>query len=139
MELEGAKRSFSCLSRMGLAISTFISDRHRGIAKWVRECQPNTKHFFDIWHIARSIGKAMLKTSKFKGFEIIKYWMKGVRNHLYWCTASTKPGFEQMIVAKWKSIVQHIANRHNNHPDPLFKNCVHGEDIERRKWIKIGL
>ena len=73
------------------------------------ESASQTKHFFDIWHIARSIGKVMLKTSKFKGFEIIKYWMKGVRNHLYWCAASTKPRFEQMIVAKWKSIVQHIS------------------------------
>ena len=138
MELEGAKRSFHFLSIMGLPIRTFISDRHRGIAKWIRECQPNTRHFFDIWHIARSIGKAMLKASKFVGCDRIKDWMKAVRNHLYWSATSTALGFEEMIVAKWKTVVQHIANRHVDHPDPLFKVCAHGEYIEKRKWIKIG-
>ena len=37
------------------------------ISKWIRECQPWCAHFFDIWHIARSIGKAMIKLSKEKG------------------------------------------------------------------------
>ena len=65
MELEGAKRSFSYLKSVGLSISVFISDRHRGIAKWMRECgQPGCAHFFDIWHIARSTGKAMIKLAK---------------------------------------------------------------------------
>ena len=66
MELEGAKRSFSYLKSVGLSISVFISDRHRGIAKWIRECQLGCSHFFDIWHIARSIGKAMIRSSKKK-------------------------------------------------------------------------
>ena len=35
MELEGAKRCFSYLKKCGLAINIFISDRHRGIAKWI--------------------------------------------------------------------------------------------------------
>lgn len=139
MELEGAKRSFAFLSGMGIAICTFISDRHRGIAKWIGECQPNTRHFYDIWHIARSIGKAMLKASKFKGCEGISAWIKGVRNHLYWCAMSTKEGFEGMILAKWKSIMLHVTNKHSNHPDPLFPKCAHGEDIETRQWIKLGL
>ena len=36
MELEGAKRSFNFLQTAGVAIKVFISDRHRGIAKWIR-------------------------------------------------------------------------------------------------------
>ena len=32
---------------------------------------------------------------------IIKEWMKGVRNHVYWCTSSTNQGFENLILAKW--------------------------------------
>ena len=83
MELEGAKRAFAYLISVGLKIAVFMSDRHRGIAKWIRECQPNTAHYFDIWHVARSIGKAMLKLSKQKGCERIGDWIKGVRNHLY--------------------------------------------------------
>jgi len=80
----------------------------------------------------------MLKLSKESGCDRIKDWMKGVQNHLYWCTTSTKQGFEAMILAKWKSLMQHIANRHKDHPDSLFASCTH-EVLESRKWIKIGI
>ena len=137
MELEGAKRSFGFLKSVGLSISVFISDRHRGIAKWIRESQPRCAHFFDIWHIARSIGKAMIKVSKEKGCEKIGDWVKGVRNHLYWCVTSTKQGFQELIAAKWQSFMQHVANKHDGHPTPIFKKCAH-EEIGSRRWIKIG-
>ncbi|XP_067029941.1 uncharacterized protein [Acropora muricata] len=137
MELEGAKRSFSFLKSVGLSISVFISDRHRGIAKWIRECQPSCAHFFDIWHIARSIGKAMIKLSKEKGCEKIGDWIKGVRNHLYWCVTSTKQGFQELIAAKWQSFMQHVSNKHDGHPNPMFTKCAH-EEIGSRRWIKIG-
>lgn len=138
MELEGAKRAFDYLARVGIPIPIFVSDRHRGIAKWIRECNPNTSHFYDIWHVARSIDKILLKLSKEKGCERIKEWMKGVRTHLYWCATSTKQGFEELILAKWKSFMHHVTDKHENHPDPLFKKCLHG-DIERRKWIYTGI
>ena len=82
MELEGAKRSFSYVKSVGLSISVFISDHHRGIAKWIRECQPGCAHFFYIWHIARSIVKAMIKLAKEKGCKKIGDWVKGVHKLL---------------------------------------------------------
>ena len=72
MELEGAKRCFQFLERLGLTISVFISDRHRSIAKWIREVCVNTAHYYDIWHVARSVTKKLLQASKEKGCEIIK-------------------------------------------------------------------
>ena len=137
MELEGAKRCFNFLQRMGLTVAAFVSDRHRGIAKWIREFQPQTSHFFDIWHVARSINKKLLKASNEKGCEIIKEWMKGVRNHLYWCVTTTVQGFQNLILAKWKSFMRHLSNKHKDHPDALFRECAHDE-IAPRKWIKIG-
>ena len=128
MELQGAKQSFDFILLAGLAISVFISDRHRGIAKWIRENHPQTSH---------QITKKLLKAGKKKGYEKIIYWVKGIRRHLYWCATSTKQGFEQLILAKWKSFIMHVANRHTNHPDQLFQNCAHDE-LQRRKWIKIG-
>lgn len=32
----------------------------------------------------------------------------------------------------------HVCNRHTDDPDSLFKECAHGDDIEPRKWMKIG-
>lgn len=138
MELEAAKRCFNFLIAAGIAVAIFVSDRHKGIAKWIRECCPQTKHFYDIWHVARSISKKMLKASQESGCGVIKEWIKGVRNHVYWCANSTKQGFENLILAKWKSLMRHVANKHQGHPDTLFPECAHDDDIEPRKWIKIG-
>lgn len=138
MELQGAKNCFTFLRSAGVAIAVFISDRHRGIAKWIRESQTNTTHLFDIWHVARSIVKKLLKASKEKGYELIKEWIKGVRNHLYWHTTSSTQGFQEMIIAKWQSFMRHVCNKHKDHPASLFKECAHDDDIEPRKWMKIG-
>ena len=138
MELEGAKRSFNFLKGSGLKMDIFISDRHKGIAKWIRTKQKETKHFNDIWHVNKSINKQLRKVSKEKGCEIINDWLKSVRKHLYWSAQTTIPGFEALIVAKWKSTVRDMAGKHEDHPDPLFTSCAHGE-LEERKWIPIGM
>lgn len=139
MELEGAKRCFDFLMRVkGLKIKVFISDRHKSINKWVRTSQKGTEHYYDIWHITRSVTKKMNKASKEKGCERIAEWIKGIRNHIYWCATTTSRGFQQMILAKWKSFSRHVRNQHHDHPDALFKNCAHGDPVKRRHWIKIG-
>lgn len=80
----------------------------------------------------------MLKLSKQKGCERISQWIKGVRNHLYWCATSTKQGFKELIAAKWLSLIRHMSNKHDNHQNPLFDKCAHEADIDKRKLIKIG-
>lgn len=57
MELKGAQLGFSHLYGAGLDIKVFVSDRHKGIAKWIRESNPSTTHFFDQWHIAKGVVK----------------------------------------------------------------------------------
>lgn len=76
MELEGAKRSFNFLKGSGLKMDIFISDRHKGIAKWIKTKQKETKHFNDIWHVNKSINKQLRKVSKEKRCEIINDWLK---------------------------------------------------------------
>lgn len=46
-------------------------------------------------------------------------------------------GFEELILAKWKSFMRHVSNKHDDHPDTLFPKCAH-EELEPRVWIKIG-
>ena len=57
---------------------------------------------------------------------------------MYWCALSTPQGFGEKILAKWMSLQRHIDDKHHNHPNPLFPCCAHG-DIDKRKWIKIGI
>ena len=139
MELEGAKRCFTYLQTSNVSIGTFITDRHLSITAWMRVSQPNTRHLFDLWHLVKSITKTITKKGKQKGNEILFEWIKGIRNHLYWCAMSTKDGFGELILAKWKSFINHVANKHTNHEDSLFKKCAHEPLTERRQWIKIGV
>ena len=90
MELFGLQKCFEGLKNSGLKITTFISDRHKSVAKWIRTTQPETTHFHDFWHVSKSITKKLLAASKEKGNEAIKFWMKGIRSHLYWSALSTK-------------------------------------------------
>ncbi|KAK3711266.1 hypothetical protein QZH41_007880 [Actinostola sp. cb2023] len=62
MEFEGHQQAFTFLLATDMIIKTFISDRHKSIAKWLRvECpkkckelgKPVITHFFDLWHIAK--------------------------------------------------------------------------------------
>ncbi|XP_019616683.1 PREDICTED: uncharacterized protein LOC109464189 [Branchiostoma belcheri] len=138
MELEGAKRSFSFLSEAGLKIKTFITDRHKGIDRWIREEQKDTAHYYDLWHVCKSLVKDLRKAYKEKNCEVIKDWCKSIKKHLYWCAQSTSQGFGQLIVAKWKSIMRHIANKHDGHPDESFPTCAHGPLDQERKWIFSG-
>lgn len=139
MELEGCERGFGFLISDGQKIKTFVSDCHRGIAKWFAECHKSVKHYFDVWHVERSNTKRLLKASKEKGCERIKLWIKAISRHMYWCATSTKVGFGDLIVAKWKSLIRHISNKHTDHDhDELFKSCAHGE-ISKKKWIKVGM
>lgn len=104
MELEGCKLCFQYLTKVGLAIKVFVSDRHRGIAKWIREHQPTVKHYFDQWHVAKGLVKKLLAASKLKGCEVISEWIKAVKNHIFWCSTSTKADFPEMILAKWNHL-----------------------------------
>lgn len=78
-----------------------------------------------------------MKASKESGCEILKDWSKAIKNHLYWCATSTKQGLGELIVAKWTSILRHVVNKHDNHPNPLYKKCHH-EELEPRDWFDIS-
>ena len=99
MKLEGAKRCFQFLQQVGLTIGVFVSDHQTGIAKWIRETCRNTKHYFNIWHVAWSLTKKLLAVGKEKGCKIIMEWNKGIHCHLYWSATSTDTRFGDLEVA----------------------------------------
>lgn len=48
MEKEGLIRSVEKLQGNGLIIRQLITDRHRSIAKWIREELPHVMHYYDV-------------------------------------------------------------------------------------------
>ncbi|KAK3107593.1 hypothetical protein FSP39_017919 [Pinctada imbricata] len=140
MEKEGLRRSMLQLQSKNIKIDTFVSDRHPQINKWVRENMEGTTHYFDVWHVAKGLKKKLFALSQQKECSDLQRWIKSIINHLYWVAATSKGETDQMMLAKWKSILNHVANIHTGHSN-LFPSCQHGplEGADRqKKWLKPG-
>ncbi|KAJ4937706.1 hypothetical protein JOQ06_002338 [Pogonophryne albipinna] len=138
MEKTGLERSLAHLERQGLAVGTMVTDRHRQIAKWLRETYPHIEHLYDIWHVAKGFSKKLLAASNERECQVLRPWIKSVSNHMYWCAVSTPSGQGAQIVAKWESVVSHVQNVHTGHGD-LFPSCIHGRLEGReshKKWLE---
>ena len=53
MEKEGLVRALNSLQQVK-TVKTLVTDRHPGIQKWLRETKPEIRHFYDVWHVAKS-------------------------------------------------------------------------------------
>ena len=64
MELKGLQQSIDYLEEHDFEVGTLITDRHRQIAKWIRERLSDAEHLYDGWHVA----KGMLSTCIIKHY-----------------------------------------------------------------------
>ena len=53
MELEGLKRCLDHIQTKGIGISELVTDRHCQVKKFMREQNPEIRHSFDVWHVAK--------------------------------------------------------------------------------------
>lgn len=53
MENEGLVRGVRVITNAGLHIAEMITDRHKQNNKWIRRNLPDTRHYYDIWHVAK--------------------------------------------------------------------------------------
>ena len=53
MEKQGLVRAMKVLKKKKFKIGLFVTDRHKQIAKWLRENAPDVDHRYDIWHLAK--------------------------------------------------------------------------------------
>ncbi|CAM1154739.1 Uncharacterised protein r2_g4345, partial [Pycnogonum litorale] len=79
--------------------------------------------------------KLMAKSNK-KTCKQLGVWAKSICNHLYW-TAATCHGDVELVHAKWQSILRHVCNIHDSHPNQKYPECEHGE-LHERDWLTWG-
>ncbi|XP_071965513.1 uncharacterized protein [Antedon mediterranea] len=138
MELKGLQKTLDVFKDFKVNISTIVSDRHRQLQKYLRDNFPDIKHYFDCWHIAKSIKKKIQAISTKKSCNLLGNWQKSISNHYYWCVMSTHIDEKDIIEAKWKSVVRHVQNLHTGHPEP-YTECAHPvmspSDQRLTKWL----
>ena len=143
MEKEGLRRCLDKLLTQGFSISSIATDRHTGVASLMKKEYSFIEHQFDVWHMAKSVTKKITKKAKAKYCGQLYPWIQSISNHFWW-SAQTCEGDAQLLVEKWKSIIQHISNVHewDNDPKALFPKCVHptlsSEEERSKKWLRSG-
>ena len=53
MEHEGLVRTLNFLKEQSIVVDTLVTDRHKQIAKYIREAHPEITHQYDAWHISK--------------------------------------------------------------------------------------
>ena len=53
MEHQGLVRALDFLEKHLIVVGTLITDRHKQIARYMRETHPDIIHQHDVWHISK--------------------------------------------------------------------------------------
>jgi len=53
MEHEGLVRTLGFLEVNSIKVGTLIMDRHKQIARYIRETHPEITHQYDVWHVSK--------------------------------------------------------------------------------------
>ena len=109
-------------------------------------------HYFDIWHLAKSIGKILKELTKLKRNESLIPWKQSIINH-FWFSCRNSAGNPQKLIQTFHSFLLHVTSSHKwSHGtfsklrgDGIFPNfsevteCAHGKlqkiQLRRGAWI----
>ena len=91
----------------------FVTDRHCGIRAMIRDdiSFSTVTHYFDIWHLAKSIGKILKELTKLKRNESLIPWKQSIINH-FWFSCRNSAGDPQKLIQTFHSFLLHITNSH---------------------------
>lgn len=84
--------------------------------------------------------KRLFKLAKERECGDIGAWIKSIVNHLYWVAASTPEADGDLMLQKWKSLTNHLHDKHE-HGNAKFPVCLHPELVgeeRKKKWLKGG-
>ena len=141
MEKEGFKRCLESLDGDGVEIDRIATDRHVFISSFMNKDHPDINHQYDVWHLSKCVVKKLMSKAQQKGCEDLSPWIQSISNHLWWCTA-TCGGNVQLLREKWKSVLNHIVNKHKWSGNTHFHKCDHrhipSAEAKQICWLKPG-
>ena len=69
-------------------------------------------HQYDVWHLSKWVVKKLSKKGKKKEFQDLTAWIRPVSSHFWWSVATCNSSYD-VLLEKWTSIVNHVANKHS--------------------------
>lgn len=119
-----------------VSVRSITTDRHIQIRAYLNS-RDDIEHQFDIWHVAKSIKKKLVKYRKTHP-ELLP-WIRSILNHFWWA-CRTCAGDVQLLREKWCSLLNHIVNKHKWEGNEKFNSCEHpklsGAHAKDVKWLK---
>ncbi|XP_078356850.1 uncharacterized protein LOC144641691 [Oculina patagonica] len=141
MEKEGFIRCLENLNRDEVHIDRIATDRHVSISSYMNKEHPEINHQYDVWHLSKWVVKKLTSKAQQKGCEELSPWIQSISNHLWWC-AATCGGNVQLLKEKWKSVLNHIVNKHKWSGNTHFHKCDHrhipSAEAKQICWLKPG-
>ncbi|XP_056013553.1 uncharacterized protein LOC125667203 isoform X1 [Ostrea edulis] len=137
MEKAGFQIALNDLLEKDIKVVEVVTDAHLGIGSVMKKDYPNIHHSHDIWHVAKNLGKKILKVAQKKGNNILLDWCKDIINH-FWFSCRRAESYEEFM-GIWRSVLHHITDTHEwilSHGG--VNHCLHGElgEEERTKpWL----
>ncbi|XP_069594994.1 uncharacterized protein [Ranitomeya imitator] len=138
-EKVGFQKAMGELQTMNAEVKMIVTDRSVAIQELLKDDYPGIVHLVDLWHLSKSIGNEVLMAAKHKDCEVLYEWVEAIRNHIWWssCTCSKNP---DLLIHKWKSVLQHVTNVHEWGGDSDCKACHHPplpeEVVKNTKWLE---
>ena len=99
-----------------------MTDRHKQIAKWLRNHCPDVNHFLIVVY-CQKYKKKIQSLAKKDACQLIGSWMKSMVNHFYWSVMSTQIDNKDLVGAKWKSVLNRTQNIHDGHGPGVMVTC----------------
>ncbi|XP_044126811.1 uncharacterized protein LOC122921008 [Bufo gargarizans] len=139
LEKIGFQKSMGELQTLNAEVKMIVTDRSVAIQELLKDHYPGIIHQLDLWHLSKSIGNEVLMAAKHKDCEILYEWVEAIRNHIWWssCTCCKNP---DILIEKWKSVLQHVTNVHEWGGDSDCKACHHPplpeEVVNSANWLE---
>ncbi|XP_060553607.1 uncharacterized protein LOC132714710 [Ruditapes philippinarum] len=138
MEKRGFIQALNEIKDSGLSVKEVVTDAHLGISSVMKKQYPDVKHSYDIWHVAKNLGKKIVKASQKKQNMVLMKWSRDIINH-FWFSCQKAESYSE-FVGIWRSVLHHITNKHEwIIPHGGLYQCLHdplGEDESRSKpWL----
>ena len=137
----GCNRVLNNLKEKGVKVRCLTTDQHTTITAEMRKKHSGVVHQYDVWHLSKWVVKKLSKKSKKKEFQELSLWIQAVSSHFWWSIATCDGNYD-MLIEKWTSIVNHVANKHSWRGAKHFKKCAHHKlsrrEMKEKIWLKLG-